>query len=136
MVVADSPKISRVPGYSGSYHRDRSILTTGLSPSSVQLSNCARLSLNFLTLSDTYRYLQYVPLHQYHNGCNLSHGTGLGSSRFARHYFGNRSYFLFFKLLRCFSSPAYLTYTIYSCTHDSTPYCRVPPFGFLRINAC
>ena len=31
--------------------------------------------------------------------------TGLGSSRFARHYFGNHSYFLFLWVLRCFSSP-------------------------------
>ena len=30
---------------------------------------------------------------------------GLGSSDFARHYFRNRSYFLFLRVLRCFSSP-------------------------------
>ena len=29
---------------------------------------------------------------------------GLGSSRFARRYFGNRFYFLFLQVLRCFSS--------------------------------
>jgi hypothetical protein len=32
----------------------------------------------------------------------------LGYSRFARHYSGNRCFFLFLRLLRCFSSPAYL----------------------------
>jgi hypothetical protein len=32
----------------------------------------------------------------------------LGYSRFARHYSGNRFFFLFLRLLRCFSSPAYL----------------------------
>src|SRR5699024_8870212 len=31
--------------------------------------------------------------------------TGLGSSRFARHYSGNHCYFLFLRVLRCFSSP-------------------------------
>ena len=31
--------------------------------------------------------------------------TGLGSSPFVRHYLGNRFYFLFLWLLRCFSSP-------------------------------
>ena len=31
--------------------------------------------------------------------------TGLGSSHFARRYFGNRCFFLFLRLLRCFSSP-------------------------------
>ena len=30
---------------------------------------------------------------------------GLGSSDFARRYFRNRSFFLFLRLLRCFSSP-------------------------------
>ena len=30
---------------------------------------------------------------------------GLGSSHFARRYFGNRCFFLFLRLLRCFSSP-------------------------------
>ena len=33
-----------------------------------------------------------------------THG-GLGSSHSARRYFGNRSFFLFLRLLRCFSSP-------------------------------
>ncbi len=31
--------------------------------------------------------------------------NGLGSSDFARHYFRNRFYFLFLRVLRCFSSP-------------------------------
>ena len=31
--------------------------------------------------------------------------TGLGSSPVARHYWGNHSYFLFLRVLRCFSSP-------------------------------
>ncbi len=30
---------------------------------------------------------------------------GLGSSPFARHYLGNHCYFLFLRVLRCFSSP-------------------------------
>src|SRR5712691_11079931 len=33
---------------------------------------------------------------------------GLGSSLFARHYSGSRGFFPFLRLLRCFSSPAYL----------------------------
>ena len=33
---------------------------------------------------------------------------GLGSSRFARHYSGNRCFFLFLRVLRCFSSPRVL----------------------------
>src|SRR5699024_12616304 len=34
--------------------------------------------------------------------------AGLGSSRFARRYSGNRSFFLFLWILRCFSSPGVL----------------------------
>ena len=33
---------------------------------------------------------------------------GLGSSPFARHYWGNHCYFLFLRVLRCFSSPRWL----------------------------
>ena len=35
---------------------------------------------------------------------------GLGFSDFARHYFRNRFYFLFLRVLRCFSSPGSLRY--------------------------
>ncbi len=34
---------------------------------------------------------------------------GLGSSLFARHYLGNHYYFLFLRVLRCFSSPGWLS---------------------------
>ena len=37
---------------------------------------------------------------------------GLGSSVFARHYLRNHSYFLFLRVLRCFSSPGLLTYSV------------------------
>ena len=36
---------------------------------------------------------------------------GLGSSHFARRYFGNRVFFLFLRVLRCFSSPGSLLHT-------------------------
>ena len=35
--------------------------------------------------------------------------AGLGSSAFARHYLRNHCYFLFLRVLRCFSSPRWLT---------------------------
>ena len=40
----------------------------------------------------------------YNPGTRLD-AAGLGSSPFARRYSGNRSYFLFLRVLRCFSSP-------------------------------
>ncbi len=42
-------------------------------------------------------------------GCTHS---GLGSSAFARRYFRNRCFFLFLRLLRCFSSPGSLPYVM------------------------
>ena len=38
--------------------------------------------------------------------------SGLGSSHFARRYSGNRFFFLFLRLLRCFSSPGSLPYVM------------------------
>ena len=55
--------------------------------------------------------------------------SGLGSSRFARRYLGNRCFFLFLRVLRCFSSPGIPSFRI-------TTKCRwVSPFGNLWINA-
>ena len=50
------------------------------------------------------------------------HRYGLGLSQFARRYLGNRFYFLFLLLLRCFSSQAYHSR---ACSSSM----RVAPFG-------
>ncbi len=65
---------------------------TGLSPSAAELSR----SFCSTVLSQPNVLLQ--PPHCRNN-------AGLGSSPFARHYWGNHSYFLFLRVLRCFSSP-------------------------------
>ena len=44
--------------------------------------------------------------------------SGLGSSNFARRYFRNRCFFLFLRLLRCFSSAGSQRNTMYSCYAD------------------
>ena len=62
--------------------------------------------------------------------------SGLGSFHFARRYFGNRFFFLFLRVLRCFSSPGSLVYTIDSCKRDKSSTCRVSPFGYQGIYAC
>ena len=64
-------------------------------------------------------------------GC--SH-PGLGSSGFARRYSRNRCFFLFLRLLRCFSSPGSPPCTMYSCTDARVFPARVSPFRHLRIN--
>ena len=55
--------------------------------------------------------------------------AGLGSSPFARHYWGNHCYFLFLRVLRCFSSPR----SPLLKGDDRPSACRVVPFGNLRI---
>ena len=59
--------------------------------------------------------------------------SGLGSSHFARRYFGNRCFFLFLRLLRCFSSPGSLPYVMDWRMDDWSPSSRVSPFRHLRI---
>ena len=39
--------------------------------------------------------------------------SGLGSFPFARRYLGNRTFFLFLRVLRCFSSPGVPSYTYF-----------------------
>ena len=63
---------------------------TGLSPSVVSLSR----------LFFSQEFCNAVVL-QPHPCRNMN---GLGSSPFARHYWGNHCYFLFLQVLRCFSS--------------------------------
>ena len=58
---------------------------------------------------------------------------GLGSSAFARRYSQNRCFFLFLRLLRCFSSPGSLPYVMDWRMDDWSPSSRVSPFRHLRI---
>ena len=59
--------------------------------------------------------------------------TGLGSFHFARRYFENRVFFLFLRLLRCFSSPGSLPYVMDWRMDDWSPSSQVSPFRHLRI---
>ena len=74
------------------------------------------------TFNPTYKARLLQPRHCRNN-------TGLGSFPFARHYSGNRSFFLFLQVLRCFSS-------LRSLIRGWTSSIRVPPFGNVRINSC
>ena len=60
--------------------------------------------------------------------------SGLGSFPFARRYSGNRCFFLFLWLLRCFSSPGSLPYVMYWRMDDWSFSSRVSPFRNPRIN--
>ena len=59
--------------------------------------------------------------------------SGLGSFPFARRYSGNRCFFLFLALLRCFSSGGSLHTAMYSLYDDWSSSSRVSPFGNQRI---
>ena len=60
--------------------------------------------------------------------------AGLGSSHFARRYFGNRSFFLFLRLLRCFSSAGSLRMPMDSAYGACVFRRRVSPFRHPRIS--
>ena len=59
--------------------------------------------------------------------------SGLGSFPFARRYSENRFFFLFLRLLRCFSSPGSLPYVMYWRMDDWSFSSRVSPFRNPRI---
>ena len=59
----------------------------------------------------------------------VSKPTGLASFPFARRYLGNRFYFLFLRVLRCFSSPRALRMTMDSSYGDGT---LLPPGSPIR----
>ena len=60
---------------------------------------------------------------------------GLASSTFARRYSQNLVWFLFLRVLRCFSSPRSLPATMYSLQDHRLFIYVVPQFGNLRIEA-
>ena len=60
---------------------------------------------------------------------------GLGSFPFARRYLGNRCFFLFLRLLRCFSSPGCLRTVIHRCVL-AVRYIRIAICGFPHSEIC
>ena len=117
MVPPTSRKVSRVSRYSGSCCC-LLFSCTGLSPS---LAGFPKTILLGSLVNPAVRTPE----------CTHS---GLASSHFARRYFGNRFFFLFLRLLRCFSSPGSPCMPMYSACSDWSSSRRVSPFRHLRIN--
>ena len=91
MVPADSDRIPRAPPYSGAGPDVVSLPVRGCHPLRRGFPNPFRFLTTFLwPVLQPRRVLEH---------------DGLGSSPFARHYWGNRSFFLLLRVLRCFSSP-------------------------------
>ena len=61
--------------------------------------------------------------------------SGLASCPFARRYLGNLVWFLFLRLLRCFSSAGYLCQAMDSLNSNRYLFCWVSPFGNPWFNA-
>ena len=118
MVSLTSHKVSRVSWYSGSCSVS-SAFTYGA------FTLCGRLSQN-RSVSFQESLMQSVTPECTH--------SGLGSSAFARRYLQNRVFFLFLRVLRCFSSPGSLPYVMDWRMDDGGVLRRVSPFRDLRIN--
>ncbi len=85
---------------------------TGLSPSFAGLSSSVLLSLTVTYAVRTPKRTRF----------------GLGSPAFARRYSRDRCFFLFLRLLRCFSSPGSLPHAMDSHTDTWSLSMWVPPF--------
>ena len=92
--------------------------------------SCTRLSLSLAGLPSTILLLLSVTSAVRTPNCTQ---LGLGSSAFARRYLRNHCYFLFLRLLRCFSSPGSLHTTIDSLYGTQGLLVWVSPFGYLRV---
>ena len=71
----------------------------------LRVASCTGLSPSADELSRTFHSRHFLPQRGPTTPAPPKDGTGLGSSPFARHYLGNHCYFLFLRVLRCFSSP-------------------------------
>ena len=116
MVPPISHKVPRVSWYSG-YCRCLPVSGTGLSPSMAGFPKTIPLPSSSLLQSITPGRTR----------------PGLGSSPFARRYSGNRCFFLFLRVLRCFSSPGSPPYVMCWRMDGRGLPCRVSPFRNLRL---
>jgi hypothetical protein len=94
-----------VPRTTREHHTETGQLSpTGLLPSTAAVSTDLRLAAGFVTPRRCHRTFKWVPRPPHGNAGGLSRRAGLGSSPFARRYWGSRGCFLFLALLRCFTS--------------------------------
>ena len=117
MVPPASHRVSRVPWYSGAA-RPASDFVYGA------FTLCGGVSQTPSTISHCTLWRSTTPACMH---------TGLGSLPFARRYLGDRCFFLFLCLLRCFSSAAYLPYVMDWRMDVRSLSVRVSPFRNPRI---
>ena len=117
MVPPTSHKVSRVSWYSGSC-----LLPVAFPYGAFTLSG---RSFQDRSGNESAHMMQSVT-----PGCTH---PGLGSFHFARRYSGNRCFFLFLRVLRCFSSPGSLCMAMDSPCSDGGLLRQVSPFRHPRI---
>ena len=114
MVPPTSHKVSRVSWYFG-YCSSLFVFPYGAFTLSGRLSQ-------YRSGNSEYNLLRSLTLQCTHRS--------LGSFPFARRYSGNRCFFLFLRLLRCFSSPGSLPYVMDWRMDDWSSSSRVSPFRY------
>ena len=134
MVLPDSHGISRVPQYSGKPSEELSVFiyrTVTFCGSAFQNDSTNGSLCNFGPLLEQRNMTAHYPDDATLPGLHID---GLGSFPFAHRYLGNRGYFLFLEVLRCFSSLRSL-HAGYGFTSMIAVYYDgwVAPFGNLRI---
>ena len=118
MVPADSDRIPRAPPYSGAGPDIVSLPVRGCHPLRRSFPNSFRFLTTFLwPVLQPRRVLEH---------------DGLGSSPFARHYWGNRCFLSSPPGTKMFQFPGFAL-CIQSVWSSTT---RVAPFGYGRINSC
>ena len=137
MVLADSRRPSRNRRYSGALTGGQYVSCTGPLPSAAGLSRAVPLHTDFVTPRPIWCSVSEVPQPRTGNATRLFHQFGLGSSRFARRYSGNRFFFLFLRVLRCFSSPGSLRHAyVFSMGCARFTHAGFPIRKSTGINAC
>ena len=118
MVPADSDRIPRAPPYSGARLRQRPLPVREYHPLRRRFPNGFRFlhCLSCLVLQPRL----------------VRERDGLGSSLFARHYWGNRSFLSSPPGTKMFQFPGFALTDV----SDRSSTCRVAPFGYGRINSC
>ena len=89
--------------------------------------SCTGLSPSLDGLPRPFHYLLPIPFAVRTPECTH---PGLGSFPFARRYLENRCFFLFLRVLRCFSSPGSLLWAMDLPISDRSSSCRVSPFRY------
>ena len=126
MGPAGSDRVSRDRPYSGIWIKSPTVFAYRALTFCGASFHSLRLTIRFVTLRPAGRRITPNPTTPERQRLPPSLHSGLGYSHFARHYSGNRGFFPFLGLLRCFSSPAYP-----ACPMDSDKRTRaLPRVGF------